>query len=85
MGYHQSRWGYKSYEDVEQVVNLFESYDIPLDGIWLDLDYMKDKKIFTVDSNTYPPHKLNQLIKSFNLRLVPLMDVAVAVNDRLVA
>lgn len=82
MGYHQSRWGYKSYEEVERVVDLFKSYDIPLDGFWLDLDYMKDKRIFSVDSVRYPPHKLNQMIKDYSLKLVPLLDVAVAVNDR---
>lgn len=82
MGYHQSRWGYKSYEEIERVVDLFETYDIPLDGVWLDLDYMQDKKIFTVDSIRYPPNKLNQLIQDYSLKLVPLLDVAVAVNDR---
>lgn len=82
MGYHQSRWGYKSLVEVVEVVDLFESYDIPIDGLWLDLDYMKDKKIFTINEALFPPKQLSQLMKDYKLKLVPLMDVAVAVSDR---
>jgi alpha-glucosidase (family GH31 glycosyl hydrolase) len=81
MGYHQSRWGYRSLETVEKVVSLFQEYEIPLDTFWLDLDYMLNKKIFTVDEISYPPEDLNELMKAYNLRLVPLLDVGIATKD----
>lgn len=63
-------------------MDFFEYYDIPIDAFWLDLDYMKDKMIFTIDEQKYPADKLNNLMKDYNLKLVPLLDVAIAVNDR---
>lgn len=81
MGYHQSRWGYKSLAEVEQVVSSFKDYDIPLDAFWFDLDYMKDKMIFTVNEQTYPPSQLNAFFAKENLKLVPLLDVGIATHD----
>lgn len=50
LGYHQSRWGYRSYNEFSKVVEEFEKNLLPLDTMWSDLDYMNNKAIFTVDS-----------------------------------
>ena len=34
---------------MEGVLDMFDDYDIPIDAFWLDLDYMKDKVIFSID------------------------------------
>lgn len=33
-GFHQCRWGYTSWSDLEDVVDNFEKFDIPLENIW---------------------------------------------------
>ena len=45
-GWHQCRWGYKSTKDLEDVLNNYLKYDIPLDGIWTDLDFLSNNKNF---------------------------------------
>lgn len=37
-GLHQCRFGYKTLEDWRQVVKGFEDNDLPLDGIWFDIE-----------------------------------------------
>jgi hypothetical protein len=49
--------------------------------VWADLDYMKGSRIFTVDELTYPPKDLNNMINDQELHFVPLIDVAIAVDD----
>ena len=49
LGYHQSRWGYKSLTQFSEVIQNFKQSKIPIDTMWSDLDYMKNKAIFTVD------------------------------------
>jgi alpha-glucosidase (family GH31 glycosyl hydrolase) len=43
MGWHQCRWGYKNIRDLEVVQKSYKDHQIPLDTIWTDLDYMKNK------------------------------------------
>lgn len=34
LGFHQCRWGYNNWTDLEDVVDNFEKFGIPLDNIW---------------------------------------------------
>lgn len=38
LGYHQSRYSYKSLQDIIQVDESFDKYNIPYDTIWFDID-----------------------------------------------
>jgi alpha-glucosidase (family GH31 glycosyl hydrolase) len=50
-GWHQSRWGYKTTKDLEKVLENYIMYNIPLDGIWTDLDFLDKNKNFIISSN----------------------------------
>ena len=52
-GYHQCRWGYNNWSEVEAVVNNFERFQIPLETQWNDIDYMYQLRDFTSDPNRF--------------------------------
>lgn len=53
LGYHQSRWGYKNQEDMEDVASHLRDLAIPCDSIHFDIDYMEDYKVFTWNEERY--------------------------------
>jgi alpha-glucosidase len=54
LGYHQSRWGYKTEEDIRSVVVGFQQHELPLSAIHLDIDYMDGYRAFTVNLERFP-------------------------------
>ncbi|MCC8168210.1 MAG: DUF5110 domain-containing protein, partial [Clostridiales bacterium] len=53
LGYHQSRWGYVTQEDVKDIAERMRKADIPCDSVHLDIDYMQDYKVFTWNQERY--------------------------------
>lgn len=53
LGYHQSRWGYVTQEDMEEIANGMREGDIPCDAIHFDIDYMQHYKVFTWNEERY--------------------------------
>ncbi|KAG2733880.1 hypothetical protein G9P44_003405 [Scheffersomyces stipitis] len=84
LGYHQCRWGYREIEDLEDVVTNFKNFNIPLETIWSDIDYMDSYKDFTNDPHRYPTDKyqdfLDKLHKN-NQHYVPIFDAAIYVPN----
>ena len=80
-GYGQSRWGYKCEEDIREVARRYRENNIPLDSIYLDIDYMEDYKDFTVNKEAFPDLKgLCEDMKKEGIRLVPIIDAGVKIE-----
>ncbi len=78
LGYHQSRWGYKTEDDVRDVADNFKRMNIPLSAIHLDIDYMDGYKVFTIDSSRFPDMKaLTDGLAEQGIRIVTILDPAV--------
>lgn len=80
-GYHQSRWGYKDLDHLKDMVRKFENNMIPLDGVWMDKDYMKDMKIFTINDKQWGG--LSSFVKELhtkNKHFVVLVDPGIAID-----
>jgi alpha-glucosidase len=79
LGYHQSRWGYPSADDIRAVAAGFRHYDLPLSAIHLDIEYMDRYRVFTVDQQDFPdlPGLAGELACD-GVRLVTIVDPAVA-------
>ena len=82
LGFMQSRWGYKTEQDIRAVYENYKKAGIPLDSICLDIDYMKDYKDFTVDPERFSDlKKFSDELKSDGVRLVPIIDAGVKIED----
>ncbi|MGN0375476.1 MAG: TIM-barrel domain-containing protein [Butyrivibrio sp.] len=81
-GYQQSRWGYASADDIREVVKGYRNNSIPLDAVYLDIDYMERFKDFTVNNDTFPDFKgFVEEMKSQNIHLVPIIDAGVKIEE----
>lgn len=57
LGYHQGCYGYEKRSDVEWAVSKYRQYNIPLDGLHVDVDIQDDYRTFTIDKNKFPNPK----------------------------
>lgn len=81
-GYGQSRWGYKNESDIRAVAEEYKNAEIPLDSIYLDIDYMERYKDFTVDKERFSDlKKLSDDMKSSGIHLVPIIDAGVKIEE----
>ncbi|MCF6165221.1 alpha-glucosidase [Furfurilactobacillus rossiae] len=83
LGYQQSRWGYSmSQAKVEEIVDKFEEYDLPLEAVHFDIDYMDGYRVFTWDKNKYKnPKKLLSDLRKRGVRVIPILDPGVKQDD----
>ncbi len=81
LGYHQSRWGYASIKDIHSLDKHFTEYDIPCDGLWLDIDYMDGYRIFSIKEDSFKDLKLQLAeLKRRGRRVVPILDPGIKVD-----
>lgn len=77
-GYGQSRWSYMSEDEVRGVVKSHRENGIPLDSVYLDIDYMERYKDFTLNEETFPDFAgFNREMKEQQIHLVPIIDAGV--------
>lgn len=83
-GYHQCRWGYHNWTELRGIVDSFREFDIPLETIWVDIDYMDQYRDFTVDPVTFPLSGVKDFfdfIHSKNQHFVPIVDSAIYIPN----
>ncbi len=80
-GYQQSRWGYRNEDDVREVVNRHHGQGVPLEAVYLDIDYMEHYKDFTVDKEKFPKFgAFTGEMKERGVHLVPIIDAGVKIE-----
>ncbi len=78
LGYHQCRWGYRSYGDLKGLADKFEAHEFPADGLWLDIDYMRGYRVFTFDPKHFSdPATQFERLRRRSYRVVPILDPGV--------
>ena len=77
-GYQQSRWSYHNAAAVDEVIARYDRAGIPLDCVYLDIDYMERYKDFTVDENTFPDFaRYVREKRAQGIHLIPIIDAGV--------
>ena len=80
-GFGQSRWGYTTKEDFRTVAKGYRENHIPIDMIYMDIDYMQSFKDFTLSEENFPDFpEFVQEMKDQDLRLIPIIDAGVKVE-----
>lgn len=68
LGYHVGEWGTKSLDDATALVTQMRAKGVPLEALWLDIDYMDDRKSFTLDETHFPHAELKRFVDDLHFR-----------------
>ncbi len=78
LGYHHSRWGYASTDELSGVIDGFAERGIPLSVLHLDIDYMDQYRVFSVDEDRFGGlAALAAAARKVGTRLVTIIDPAI--------
>ena len=81
-GYQQCRWSYMSADEVCGVVDSYRKRNIPINAVYLDIDYMERYKDFTVNKETFPDFAdFVKKMREKHIHLVPIIDAGVKIED----
>ncbi len=81
-GFGQCRWSYMSADEVREVVDRYDELGMPVDSVYLDIDYMERYKDFTVDDERFPDFdNFVKEMKARNIHLIPIIDAGVKIED----
>ena len=82
LGYQQCRFSYFSKQEVEELLNTFEEKDIPIDVVYLDIDYMDGFRVMTFKSPEFDG--IGKAISNFKekgIKTITILDPGVKVDE----
>ncbi|KAB8290832.1 hypothetical protein EYC80_008469 [Monilinia laxa] len=80
-GFHNCRYGYQDAFAVAEVIYNYSKAEIPLEVMWTDIDYMDDRKVFTLDPKRFPlgmMQDINHYLHDHNQKQILMVDPAIA-------
>lgn len=81
LGYHQCKWSYYPESRVREVASTFRKYQIPCDGIYLDIDYMEGFRCFTWNKEYFPnPKKMVSDLEKDGFKTIVIIDPGIKID-----
>lgn len=77
LGYHQSRYSYRSREELEQVAREFRDREIPCDVLHLDIDHMDGHRVFTFGETFPQPEEMLTGLAKSGFKVAAIVDPGV--------
>jgi len=75
LGFQQSRYSYTPDSRVKEIASEFRKRKLPIDVIWMDINYMQNYKVFTFDSLAFPnPVEVNDFLHEHDFKSVWMID-----------
>lgn len=66
LGYHLGHWGTKSVNESVALATQMRDEGIPLEALWLDIDYMDNRISFTLDEEHFPRDELQRFVDNLH-------------------
>lgn len=80
LGFHQSRWSYRTQDQVLDVAQRLRRHDLPADVIHLDIHYMDRYRVFTWHPRRFPePDVMHARLRELGLQTMAIVDPGVSV------
>ncbi|VDM30233.1 unnamed protein product [Hydatigera taeniaeformis] len=54
LAHHQCRWNYRDEEEMKSINNDYNKHNLPMDVLWLDIEYANDKRYLTWNTARFP-------------------------------
>lgn len=81
-GYGQSRWSYYTETEIEEVIDKYQKAGVPIDSVYMDIDYMERFKDFTIDDEKFPDFEnFVKRVRAKGVHLVPIIDAGVKIEE----
>ena len=83
-GFHQCRWGYANWSQLQEVVDNYAKFEIPLENIWTDIDYMNQYRDFDNDAIRYSYSEGKTFLDQLHANgqhYIPIVDSAIYVPN----
>jgi len=83
-GFHQCRWGYTNWTELQDVVDNMAAFSLPLETIWTDIDYMNQYRDFDNDAVRFGYAEGAQFLSKLHANgqhYVPIVDSAIYVPN----
>ncbi|OJJ42298.1 hypothetical protein ASPZODRAFT_2122517 [Penicilliopsis zonata CBS 506.65] len=84
LGLHQCRWGYANWSVVQEVIDNYARFNIPLENMWNDIDYMAFYRDFDNDPVRFGYSEGRKLIDSLHANgqyYIPIVDPGIYVPN----
>ena len=84
LGYHQSRFSYEDLNEIKELDNKFDKYEVPYDSIWLDIDHTDNKKYFTYDIKKFSKEETKKFFLDLDKKgrkVVVILDPHIKVDN----
>ncbi|OBT67344.1 hypothetical protein VE03_03012 [Pseudogymnoascus sp. 23342-1-I1] len=84
LGFHQCRYGYQDVYEVAEVIHNYSVAAIPLETMWIDIDYMDRRRVFSLDPERFSLEQireLNDYLHDHDQKQIVMVDPAVAYQD----
>lgn len=83
-GFMQSKYGYRNWKEVEDLVNTFKEKQIPIDTIILDLYWFKHMGDLTFDQENFPsPEEMIGKLREQGIKVILIEEPFVTIHSRL--
>ena len=82
LGFHQSRWGYRSVRQAMNVSKRLDNIIVPHDMIWLDMEHTNDRRYFTFNQEGFAnPGELMDYLDRNKRKVMLLVDPHLKVDE----